>query len=247
MKKLFIIALSIIIYSSGFCSDKNSVIKISNDIQLINIKENIFISKSYTQMPEWGRIDASGMVIVAKKYIVLINTLWNDGQTAKLCDFLENRFKKKVKHLIVTHSHADCMGGMDEALKRKIKIYTLDKTAEIAKKKGKTGFDITFSDTLELNFDKFELEIYYPGGGHTIDNTVVWLKNQKILYGGCLVKELSSTTLGNIAEADLKAYPITLKNVLQRYPNAKLVIPGHGKYGDLKMVEHTRELTEKYK
>jgi metallo-beta-lactamase class B len=247
MKKVICICLVIMLFSCCYGIEKDSIIKISDDIQLIKLKENIFICKSYQELPKWGRIDANGLVLINSKDIVLINTLWTNEQTKQLCDFIEKKFNKKISALIVTHSHSDCMGGFEEILKRNITTYTLDKTAEIAKKNGVTGFGFIFSDSLRLNFKKFNLEIYYPGGGHTVDNTVVWLKNQKILYAGCLVKELTAKSLGNIVEADMKAYPETLKKLINRYPSADIVIPGHGDYGNLKLVEHTLELTDKYK
>ena len=87
------------------------------------------------------------------------------------------------------------------------------------------------------------MKVYYPGGGHTVDNTVVWIPNEKILYAGCLVKEISSKTLGNTSEADLNAYPKTLQNLLDKYPDAETVVPGHGQCGSMDLVRHTLELT----
>jgi metallo-beta-lactamase class B len=247
MKKIFCICLSLILFNICYGIKKDSVIKISEDIQLIKIKENIYICKSYKEIPKWGRTDATGMILINSKDIVMINTPWNDVQTGRLCDFLEKRFNKKVAVLIVTHSHDDCLGGFNEAKKRKISTYTLDKTAEIAKKGGVLGFDHLYSDSLDLNFKRFKLKLYYPGGGHTIDNCVVWLANYKILYAGCLVKEVAVKTLGNVADADLKAYPETLKKLLIKYPSADMVIPGHGQWGNLKLIEHTIKLTDSYK
>ena len=112
---------------------------------------------------------------------------------------------------------------------------------------GIEGFNITFTDSLNLDLNNFLIQIYYPGPGHTIDNTIVWLKNQKILYAGCLVKELSSSSLGNITEADLDAYPKTLENLINKYKNANLVIPGHGKWGGIELIEHTLDLSKELK
>lgn len=247
MKKNLILLALVIFSMSAFAQKEDSVINVSNDIQLIKIKDNIYLSKSFAEVEGYGLVDANGMVLIDEEMIVMINTPWNDKQMSEICDFLEKKFNKKVEHLIVTHSHSDCMGGFNEALKRKIVTYTLDKTVGIASKIEKKVFDVVFSDELPLKFKTHELEIYYPGGGHTIDNTVVWLKKDNILYAGCLVKEVSSKNLGNVSEADVKGYPKTLKNVLKKYPNAKIVIPGHGNYGGLELVNHSLELTKKLK
>jgi len=246
MKKTIIILLFIISYFA-YSTEKDSIMIISQDISLIKLQENIYIIKSYKTLEKWGKVDANGMLLVDKNDLVLINTPWDNNQTKVLCDYIEKKFKKKIKSLIVTHSHDDCMGGFKEILKRKIKSYTLDKTKNLAKKMGIEGFNITFTDSLNLDLNNFLLQIYYPGPGHTIDNTIVWLKNQKILYAGCLVKELSSSSLGNITEADLDAYPKTLENLINKYKNANLVIPGHGKWGGIELIEHTLDLSKELK
>jgi metallo-beta-lactamase class B len=56
---------------------------------------------------------------------------------------------------------------------------------------------------------------------------------------------MKSTGLGNVADADVKAWPKTLKRVLDNYPNAKIIIPGHGQFGDLSLIKHTLELLDK--
>jgi len=71
---------------------------------------------------------------------------------------------------------------------------------------------------------------------------VVWIPAKKVLFGGCLVKALNAKNLGNTTEADLTAYPKTLKKVKETYPDAKTVIPGHGQPGSLELIDHTINL-----
>jgi len=56
----------------------------------------------------------------------------------------------------------------------------------------------------------------------------VYLREAKTLYGGCFLKSAASTTLGNIDDADLAAWPASLDALEQRFPGAEVVIPGHG-------------------
>ena len=84
--------------------------------------------------------------------------------------------------------------------------------------------------------------VTYFGAGHTTDNVVAWLPKQKILFAGCLVKSLDSTSLGNTKDGDLAAYPVTLRKVQAAYPHAKIVIPGHGDWGGPELIEHTLRL-----
>ena len=59
-----------------------------------------------------------------------------------------------------------------------------------------------------------------------------------------MVKEVSSKTLGNIADADTKNYAGTVRKVKKEFSNSKIVIPGHGKYGGIEVLDHTISLAD---
>jgi metallo-beta-lactamase class B len=134
------------------------------------------------------------------------------------------------------------MGGLAEAHKRGAGSYAFEKTAIFAQEKGGPVPQNTFKETYEVTCGSFKLMLDYPGGGHTIDNIVVWLPQQEILFGGCMIRSAGSKTLGYTKEADLKNWPATLKAVKKKYGLAKLIIPGHGKPGSIDLIEHTLEL-----
>ena len=69
---------------------------------------------------------------------------------------------------------------------------------------------------------------------------------QKMLFGGCLIKSLDSTNMGYTGEADMKAWPLTLNKLQQQFPQVNLVIPGHGASGDMSLVSHTMALIAQY-
>jgi metallo-beta-lactamase class B len=137
------------------------------------------------------------------------------------------------------------MGALNEVHKRGIKSYSQVKTREIARMKNLPVPGYEFENSLTLSLDDKEIICNYFGAGHTIDNIVVWIPEEKILFGGCMVKSLRSRNLGNTADAVIDEWPNTLKKVLETYPESKIVIPGHGEYGDLSLVHHTLELLGK--
>ena len=51
--------------------------------------------------------------------------------------------------------------------------------------------------------------------------------------------------MGNVADAYVKEWPVSLNNVLKRYPDIQTVIPGHGEWGDVHLIKHTIELFKK--
>ena len=71
---------------------------------------------------------------------------------------------------------------------------------------------------------------------------MVWIPVDQVLYGGCLIKSMQSTNLGNTADADLRQWGPSIQNLKKRYAHAKLVVPGHGAVGGIELLQHTFEL-----
>ena len=88
------------------------------------------------------------------------------------------------------------------------------------------------------------IEVFYPGRGHTIDNIVVWLPESEILFGGCFVRSLGTDGLGYVGEAHIDQWFNSVEKVLLKYPQAKIVVPGHGNAGDIQLLQHTIKLAE---
>lgn len=83
----------------------------------------------------------------------------------------------------------------------------------------------------------------FLGEGHTCDNVIGYFPLEDIMFGGCLIKEVGAGK-GNLAEANPDEWAETVKRVKAKYPNTKIVIPGHGKYGGMELLEYTITLFE---
>ncbi|OHE63131.1 MAG: hypothetical protein A2413_18500 [Treponema sp. RIFOXYC1_FULL_61_9] len=94
----------------------------------------------------------------------------------------------------------------------------------------------------KIEIDGIPLMIDYFGPAHSPDNVTIWEETNMLLFGGCLIKSLDSMTLGNIADADLKNWPIGIEKLQGKYANARIVVPGHGDYGDSDLLDHTYQL-----
>lgn len=145
---------------------------------------------------------------------------------------VEKKFQKRVTDVIITHAHADRIGGITALKERGIKAHSTALTAELAKN---SGYEEPLGDLqtiTSLKFGNTKVETFYPGKGHTEDNIVVWLPQYQILAGGCLVKSAEAKDLGNVADAYVNEWSTSIENVLKRYGNINSVVPGHGEVGD---------------
>jgi len=217
-------------------------IRISDDITVQPIAEGVWVHETCHDVPGYGRVAANGLLIIDSAEAMLIDLPWTDAQTGALFDWVAAKHGARIKTVVPTHFHEDCMGGLAEAHRRAAVSYGLDKTIAIARQKNLTVPQIPFQVRIPVRSGRIIASVTYFGPGHTTDNVLAWLPRQRILFGGCLVKSLNAQSLGNIEDGDLAAYPITLRRVQIAYPNARIVVPGHGDLGGPELIDHTLKL-----
>ena len=205
------------------------------------------------------------------KYL-FIDTPYTNEATEKLVNWLAGRDSVKMKITAInTHFHNDRLGGNGYLTKIGSVIYGSDLTIKLLNERGlgngtldmyqdpslKKYFDywqnakltpankiFTLKDGLVLTFDNDTFEVYYPGPGHTPDNVVVYYPKKKILFGGCIIESMAANTKGFIGDADLSNWYSSVNNILIKYPDAALVIPGYGDLGGKELITHTMELVK---
>jgi metallo-beta-lactamase class B len=218
--------------------------QVHSAVNLSKIEDSVWVHTTYKLYDNFN-MPSNGLIIQTTAGLVLIDTPWDDSLTVELLDSVKNRFNQDVVFAIVTHAHADRMGGISTLHKKGIKVVSYILTCQKAKEQ---GFEVpehvsVIDTTFVIGYEN--LELFYPGAGHTIDNSVVWLPKRKILFGGCLVKSKESTNLGNIAEADLKEWPRSLHALMRKFSTVQVVVPGHGTSGNSNLLLHTIDLLKK--
>jgi len=101
-----------------------------------------------------------------------------------------------------------------------------------------------FEKSISIPVGNTTVESIFLGEGHTKDNTVGWIADEKILFGGCMVKSIGASK-GNVKDANIDEWANTIQKVKEKYPNVKTVVPGHGKIGDVSLLDYTIELFSK--
>jgi metallo-beta-lactamase class B len=238
MKIILIVILLILLILPLFGA---STIKISNDLELKKISDHCYIHISYTLFESGHRMPANGLIYINRRKAFIVDTPWTNELTELLIQYVQDSMKVTIKGVIPTHWHVDCMGGLEQVHKFGIKSYAYQLTAEICKEKNLPIPQLTFQDSLILGADS-DLLLKYLGPGHTEDNMVVYIPKEKILFAGCMAKALTWNGLGFTGDANIPKWPETLKKVMNRFPDAQIVIPGHGNYGGLEIIKHTLTL-----
>ncbi|HYE12494.1 MAG TPA: subclass B1 metallo-beta-lactamase [Patescibacteria group bacterium] len=213
----------------------------SNYVELNRVKDNIWVHTTYTDY-KGNRTPSNGLVIETSDGLVLIDTPWNNEQTKELIKLTKGKFSKDFSLAIITHAHVDRIGGINTLLENKIDVRSTSLTAESAVKYGFKEPDPSLDSNPDIKIGNVAFEVFYPGEGHSEDNIVVWLPKEKVLFGGCIVKNLNSEGLGSTTDANIEQWPISLNKLLEKYSDADVVIPGHGKWGSVELIKHTLEL-----
>lgn len=213
--------------------------KLDRNFEITRLTDKVYSMKS--SFAGDGNLICNHLLIVDSNDILLVNTPVNDSLTAVMLSCIERKFKRPVTKIVVSHFHDDSSGGLVETSKRGITSYSLDKTKELLKPVGRK-IDIVFKDSFIISLQTVKVELLYFGAGHSIDNIVVWLPVEKILFGGCMLKSLSSKNIGNTKDADLQSWAGTVRKVKERCSDVKIVIPGHMESGDVAIFDHTIEL-----
>ncbi|HOW10432.1 MAG TPA: subclass B1 metallo-beta-lactamase [Bacteroidales bacterium] len=242
MKSLILFALSVVIPLN---INPQELIKVSTDIELVRISDNAYLHVSYASVPGFGRVSANGLVFINDGKALLFDTPWNDSLTCDLVTYLTEKMHLKIEGFVPNHWHEDCMGGLGYLKSLGIRTWANFRTIEIAGKQGLQVPDEGFSDSLALKLGDKTVFCYYPGAAHSMDNIVIWIPSEKILFPGCMCKSLDSPNLGNIADGSISEYQTTIDRVIKRFREAILVIPGHGSPGGTDLLLHTKELTSK--
>jgi metallo-beta-lactamase class B len=197
---------------------------------------------SSTDVPPYGKVSANGLLIKGEEEAVLVDTGWNDEQARLLYEWVAKNWGVKISKVIVTHSHADRMGGLAILQQYGVRSYSLQRTQDICRENHLPVTDIIFKESMTIPVKPYTLELWFPGEGHTVDSICVYIREAGLLFGGCSVKSLETQDLGNRDEANMRAWPVTIRNMQEKYPDTRLVIPGHGEPGDRGLLSHTLSL-----
>jgi glyoxylase-like metal-dependent hydrolase (beta-lactamase superfamily II) len=219
-------------------ADAAEDIRLGNDLEVRSLRPGYWLHVS----KDGQGIPANGMIVRTPRGLLLVDTGWTEGQTERLVAWGERAVGAFFVQAIVTHSHGDRTGGIPALTRRGIPVAALDLTIDKLRGTVERAPRPLLTVAAPVHADPLGFEAFYPGAGHAADNIVVWFPAVRILFGGCLVKAEAATDLGNTADADLASWPRAVKAVLDRYPTAALVVPGHGAVGTTAALTHTIDL-----
>lgn len=238
--KLAIISITFFALLSCENQKENSIYS-SDHLKIERTSQNTFRHISFLTTEDYGKVACNGMIVVDDNEALVFDTPVNDKDSRELIDWVKNELNCEVVGVIVTHFHNDCLGGLSEFHERQIASYASDRTIELAQLEGDDIPQNGFDNYLEIKVGTKKVHNEYFGEGHTLDNIVSYFPSEKVLFGGCLIKEVNASK-GYLGDANVNDWSETVQSVKRKYDQAEIIIPGHGEPGGVELLDYTIEL-----
>jgi len=217
-------------------------LKISENLLIVPLSNKSFIHISYVTYPSFGRVACNGMVYINQNKAVVMDTPPNNEISRELINWIEEEFQGvSIDAVVINHFHSDCLGGLEVFHEAGVTSYASALTRKLAEQDNAILPQKTFKKQKKLKIGDVRLECRYLGEGHTRDNIVCWIPDEKVLFGGCMVKSVNASK-GNLADANIEAWPHTVAQIKKEYANATTVVPGHGSAGGTELLDYTIQL-----
>lgn len=215
---------------------------VTPDLQVTEWLPGVWLHTSWQVLANGSRFSSNGLLVRDGDGLLLIDTAWGEASTEALLAWTEAHLGLSVRRAFSTHWHDDRLGGAPVLERRGIPFFAHPRTRAIAEAEN-LPLPTPIADLAPGEAVAFgPVEVFYPGPGHSPDNTMVWLSGARLLVGGCAVKAAAAQGLGYTGDADLAAWPAALARAQAQYPEARIVVPGHGAVGDAALLAHTRAL-----
>lgn len=235
---LFIVGLVLLTTSCG--SSTQTPLYSSELLEIRKLTDNSYVHVSMLQ-GKTTQHACNGMIYIHDGKAVVFDTPTTNEAAAELIRYTRKQLNAKIVAVVPTHFHKDCLGGLRFFHSMGISSVGNKQTRSLAKNVNTLGPVDGFEKEKTIQLGDREVVLYYPGAGHTQDNIVGYVPAEGLLFGGCLVKSHGASK-GNLEDADVAAWPLSIDQLAERFPDIKQVVPGHGQPGDASLLEYTREL-----
>lgn len=234
--------LILLVLGLSTCKAPQTILSYTSDnLKVEQLTPNTYRHISYLPTEEWGNVACNGMIVVDGGEALVFDTPTNDADSKELIEWIQDTLKCDVIGIVVTHFHEDCLGGLKEFHDQQIPSFASSKTIALAQSAGEEVPRMGFESSRELNVGNKKVVNEFFGEGHTRDNIVCYFPSEKVLFGGCLIKRLGAGK-GFVGDANVDEWSNTVRAVKSKFGGAKVIIPGHGKPGNRKLLDYTIEL-----
>ena len=220
---------------------QSEVVYDSGTLVIKKLSEHAYIHVSFLETEEYGKVPCNGMILVDNSEAFVLETPVDDSVSVELIEWISKYLRSEIKGVVAHHFHIDCLGGLGAFHEKGIASYGSELTKSLAQREGYRTPQIPISNGHHFQLGELEIISSFYGRAHTYDNIVSYFPEEELLFGGCMIKAMNSGK-GNLADADPKQWPQTVRKIKETYPQIQTVVPGHGNEGSGDLLDYTIEL-----
>ncbi len=212
-------------------------------MEIEKLSDKVYLHVSYN-LWKGQYTPSNGLVVVFNQDAYIIDTPWLEADTVTLVNWIQQK-GFQLKASIATHFHDDRASGIQYLNSLGVKTVASELTNQLLNKNQKATAKLGFKGKhFELADGK--IQAFFPGPGHTMDNIVVFIKPEKLLVGGCLIRSAAARGMGYSADGSVKDWADSVTRVIHQFADIDRVIPGHGQMGDQALLTHTIQLANQF-
>ena len=188
-----------------------------------------------------GNLAGNGLLILEGARLVLVDPAMSAEATEQLLQWAERELGQPIERAVLTQADPARVAGARVLKERGISVVALATTgtriAELGGPRATSLGDLAPGGSVRLG----TLELYYPGLEHRTHAAAVWLRSSRMLFTQC-VASASEGTLLELNESERQAWAAAIRRVLQRFPDATVIVPYEGVPGGRDLLHQTLRL-----
>lgn len=181
----------------------------------------------------------NSVVYIGEDSVTVIGATWTPDTAELLAEQIKKLSAKPIREVVNTNYHPDRAGGNGYWQRAGVRIISTQMTCDLLRNEWTSIVDWTRSGIPgyprlplvlptktypgDFELQGGQIRAFYLGPSHTPDGIFIYFPQEKVLYGGCILKE----QLGNLSFADLVEYPKTLQKLKHLHLEISTIIAGH--------------------
>lgn len=209
------------------------------------LSPGIWVHTSWRYMPGVAApVPSNGLIVQENDSLWIVDTASGSDLTTDLLDWIDTEIRLPVRGAVASHFHDDAMGGTSVLEESGIPTWAHPLTIRLAEEHGPPSSLLPLPALVRGEAVRLAggIEIFYPGPGHSPDNIMAWIERQGVLFAGPAVRPVTARSLGHTEAADLLEWAEAIGRTIDRYREARVVVPSHSPLGGPDLLTHTLNL-----
>ncbi len=181
----------------------------------------------------------NSLVYVGRRHVTVIGATWSPAIARQLGERIRAITSLPIAEVVNTNYHPDRAGGNAYFREIGADVIATRRTHDLMKfdwdrvirwtQRGVPDYP-SIPPVLpnvvkrgDFRLQKGRIRVFHIGESHTPDGVFVYFPDERVLYGGCILKE----RLGNLEFANLAEYPKTLQRLRARKLPIDTIVAGH--------------------